>query len=130
MKPEKFGIAIDSEMSNWLLELAGITHRKRNAIVIRCLQIARQDLAPFEGPALKAVIRDPWEVVRQLPTLKRETERRTYSRLNSVAHLRLTSKDYVALRAFAEGHKTSISAALRQIVHRILATEKTLVKTK
>jgi hypothetical protein len=69
------------------------------------------------------VIKEPWEEVRQLPALRRQMEKRSHGRLSSVAGVRLTVADYVALRNFAKNNKTTISAGLRQIVHRILATE-------
>jgi hypothetical protein len=125
MRPEKFGIAIDSEMANWLWGITRLVHRKRNAVVVRLLQIARQDLAPFEGKALARVIKDPWQAVRDLPALRRQIEKRGHGHLASVAGVRLTVADYVALRDFAKNHNTTTSAGLRQIVHRILATETT-----
>lgn len=123
MRPEKFGIAVDSDLANYLWEVAGKVRMHRNAVVVRILQIGRADLAPFEGKVLKTIMREPWQKVSELPALRREMEKHSHARLSFVAGVRLTGPDYVALRSFAEEHETTISAGLRQIVHRILATE-------
>jgi hypothetical protein len=123
MRPEKFGIAIDQNLANWIWEVSRVAGKRRNAVVVRLLEIAQQDLASFEGKALARVIRDPWQAVKDLPALRRQIEKRGHGHLASVAGVRLTVADYVALRDFAKNHNTTTSAGLRQIVHRILATE-------
>jgi hypothetical protein len=122
-RPLKRGVAIPPDVADYAFELARICGVRENRVYVRLMQIGKQDLAPFEGNALATLIKDPWEVAKQLPSLKRQLEQRSHGRLNSIAALRLTVADYVALREFAKKHKTTISASLRQIVHRILATE-------
>lgn len=119
------GVRFNEETIAWIYDVhrkAGVSEAR---VIERVFQIGRQDLAPFEGKALVAVIKEPWEVAQQLPALRRQMEKRGHGRLSSVAGVRLTVADYVALRGFAKNHGTKVSAALRQIVHRILATEAT-----
>jgi hypothetical protein len=123
MRPEKFGIAIDQNLANWIWEVSRVAGKRRNAVIVRLLEIAQQDLAPFERKALARVIKDPWQTVKELPALRRQIEKRGHGQLAVVAGTRLTVADYAALRDFAKKYNTTTSAGLRQIVHRILATE-------
>ena len=56
MKPTKRGICIDNELANFVYELHRLTKTSENKMYLRMLQIARQDLAPFQGRALVAVL--------------------------------------------------------------------------
>lgn len=123
MKPTKRGICIDNELANYVYTLARAAHVSENQVYQRLLQIGRQDLAPFEGKALVAVIRDPWEAVQQLPALKRQLEKRSHGILAAPTATRLTVAENQAFRQFATRKKTTRSALQRDLVRRLLATE-------
>jgi len=124
MKPTKRGICIDNELANFVYELHRLAKISENKVYLRMLQIAKEDLAPFEGRGLVAVLVSPWETIRNLPALRRQMEKRSYGgKLRAVVGIRLTGADYVALRSFMQKHKTTISGGLREIVQRILTTE-------
>lgn len=123
MKPLKRGVTIPGDVANYAFEVARICGVLENRVYVRLLQIGHQDLTPFQGKALIRVIKDPWDVTKQLPALKRQVEKRDHGRLTTVIGTRLTLADSIALHEFLEEHKTTVSAGLRQLVHRVLATE-------
>lgn len=122
MRPEKFGIAIDQGLAYRILEISGTVHKNRNAVIVRVLQIGLEALAPFEGKALATVIKDPWELARQLPALRRQMEKRSHGLLVAPTATRLTMREKIALRTFAEKNNTTMSGIQRTALQRILAT--------
>jgi hypothetical protein len=123
MRPEKFGVAIDQGLAYRILEIAGVVHKRRNAVIVRMLEIAREDLAPFDDSGLRRLFAESWEKIRELPALRRQLERRSHSRLLSPTATRLTVSEKSALRELARKSKTTMSAIQRDVLQRILAAE-------
>lgn len=125
MRPWKRGFALPPELFEHVWEYHKIAGISLNAVGIRLLRIAIQDLVPFTGDraALKALLTDPWETIQQLPALKREMEKRAHGRLISVTATRITIPERNALGNLANEKHTTVSAIHRQALRRILATE-------
>lgn len=123
MKPEKKGYCFPPEVANFVWDLHKISGLNRNKVVIRLLEIARQDLAPFDDRGLRNVLRSPWGIVQNLPALKRQYERRSHGHLTSPTATRLTVAENRAFREFATKKNTTMSALQRDLVRRLLATE-------
>ena len=123
MRPEKFGIAIDHGLSYRVLEIMGIVRRNRNAVIVRMLEIAREDLAPFADAGLRRIFQSTWAEAQKLPALRRQIEKRGHGHLVSPTATRLTAREKDALRDLAKKHGTTMSAIQRQVLQRILATE-------
>jgi hypothetical protein len=96
----------------------------RNVVVTRALEIARQDLAPFDTPGLKRLFKAPWEQVRELPELTRQTGKRSHGHLTSVCAVRLTFAEHCALKKLTEKNRTTVSPYLREVIEGILARSK------
>jgi hypothetical protein len=122
MKPEKFGIAIDAELASYLWELSGLVRKHRNAVVVRMLEIAREDIAAFDGAGLRRLFNTPWQITRSIPTLRKQIEKRSHVHLTTTTATRLTMRDKLALRKLAERQRTSMSAIERAAVQKILAS--------
>ena len=123
MKPEKKGYCFPPAVANFVWDLHTITKLNRNKVVIRLLEIAKQDLAPFDESGLRNILTSPWNLVQDLPALKRQLERRSHGHLSSPTATRLTVAENRAFREFAMKKNTTMSALQRDLVRRLLATE-------
>ena len=86
------------------------------------LQIAEESLAAFDDSELRRVFREPWEVVKRLPRLRRQMTRRM-SHLVAVGTTRLTAQQKLALQQLAKKHRTTMSALQRRTIEELIARE-------
>jgi hypothetical protein len=92
----KRGIAFSTEMQTWIYQASRIAGVSENHVIVRMLQIAREDLAAFDDAGLRRIIREPWQIVKKLPALARRIQRRSHSHLSAVTATRLTVADKTA----------------------------------
>jgi hypothetical protein len=119
----KRGIAIKTEMQTEIYRMSRLADISENKVIVRMLQIAREDLAAFDDAGLKRILREPWETARKLPALARRIEKRSHSHLSAVTATRLTVADKHALRKLAEKHGTTMAGVQRQVLEGTLAKE-------
>jgi len=123
MKPTKRGICVDNELASWVYTLAKAAKISENKVYVRLLEIAREDLAPFDDAGLRRILTSAWQAIAKLPALRRQLERRSHSRLLSPTATRLTISEKSALKELARKNKTTMSAIQRDVLQRILAAE-------
>ena len=123
MGTAKRGIAIKTEMQTEIYRMSRLADISENKVIVRMLQIAREDLAAFDDAGLKRILREPWETARKLPALARRIEKRSHSHLSAVTATRLTVADKHALRKLAEKHGTTMAGVQRQVLEGTLAKE-------
>lgn len=112
-------------MQTWIYQahrLAGISESR---VILRMLQIAREDLAAFDDTGLKRILRAPWETARKVPSLARRIQKRSHSHLSAVTATRITVADMDALREFARKHRTTKAGVQRHLIERTIAKEAT-----
>jgi hypothetical protein len=119
----KRGVAFSTEMQTWIYQASRVAKVSENHVIVRMLQIAREDLAAFDDPALKRILSAPWETARKLPALARRIQRRSHSHLTAVTATRLTIADNHALRKLAEKHGTTMAGVQRQLLEATLTKE-------
>jgi hypothetical protein len=119
----KRGIAFSTEMQTWIYQASRVASVSENHVIVRMLQIAREDLAAFDDAGLRRILREPWQMVRKLPALARRIQRRSHSHLSAVTATRLTVADKHALRGLAKKHRTTMAGVQRQLLEGTLAKE-------
>jgi hypothetical protein len=119
----KRGIAIKTGMQTEIYRMSRLADISENKVIVRMLQIAREDLAAFDDTALKRMLREPWETTRKVPALAGRIKRRSHSRLSAVTATRLTVADKHALRELAKKHHTTMAGVQRQLLERTVAKE-------
>jgi len=110
-------------MQTWIYQAHRLADISESRVILRMLQIAREDLAAFDDTGLKRILREPWETTRQLPTLARRMQRRSHGRLAALTAVRLTIADKQALCEVARKEKTTVSAVHRQLIEGRLTRE-------
>lgn len=123
MGTAKRGIAIKTEMQTEIYRMSRLADISENKVIVRMLQIAREDLAAFDDAGLKRILREPWERARKLPALARRIQRRSHSHLSAVIATRITVAGKHALRKLAEKHGTTMAGVQRQVVEGTIAKE-------
>jgi len=123
MNPVKRGICISGEMATWIYSASRTAGLRENAVIVRMLRIAREDLAPFDDVALRRILREPWEIVQKMPAFVRRIQRRAQPRLRATASIRVTVAVKQALISLARKHHTTMSGVIRQLVEGTLAKE-------
>jgi len=119
----KRGIAFSTEMQTWIYQASRVASVSENHVIVRMLQIAREDLASFDDAGLRRILREPWQIVKKLPALARRIQRRSHSHLSAVAATRLTVADKYGLRELAKKHGTTMAGVQRQLLEGTLAKE-------
>ena len=119
------GVRFSTEMQTWIYQAHRLADISESRVILRMLQIAREDLAAFDDVGLKTILREPWENIRKLPALSRRIQRRSRSRLSVTTATRLTVADKYALRELAKKHRTTIAGLQRQLLERTIAKEAT-----
>jgi hypothetical protein len=119
----KRGIAIKTEMQTEIYRMSRLAGISENKVIVRMLQLAREDLAVFDDAGLRRILREPWETARKVPALARRIQRRSHSRLSAVTATRLTVTHEHALRELAKKHHTTKAGIQRQLVERIIAKQ-------
>jgi hypothetical protein len=119
----KRGIAIKQEMQTEIYRMSRLAGISENKVIVRMLQIAREDLAVFDNAGLRRILREPWQGVRKLPALSRRMQKRSHNRLSAVTATRLTVADKHALRELARKHNTTMAGVQRQLLERTVAKE-------
>ena len=94
-----------------------------NKVIVRLLQIAFENLNPFDDAGVKRILTEPWQVAKKIPALSRQIRKRDHGHLHAVTAARLSSAEKQALRDLARKNKTTMSALQRQAIERILAKE-------
>ncbi len=123
MGTAKRGIAIKTEMQTEIYRMSRLAGISENKVIVRMLQIAREDLAAFDDAGLRTLLREPWENVRKVPVLSRRMQKRSHSRLSAITATRLTVADKSALKELAKKHRTTMSGVQRQLLEGTLAKE-------
>ena len=123
MGTAKRGIAIKTEMQTEIYRMSRLADISENKVIVRMLQIAREDLAAFDDDGLKRILRAPWETARKLPALARRIQRRSHSHLSAVTATRLTVAHKHALRELAEKHGTTMAGVQRELLERTVSKE-------
>jgi hypothetical protein len=108
-------------MTNWIYEASRIAGLTQNRVIVRMLQIAREDLAAFDDVSLRRILGEPWHVVEKMPAFVRTVHRRTQSRLRARTSIRVTTAEKQALAELARKHRTTMSVILRQPLERTIA---------
>jgi hypothetical protein len=119
----KRGIAFSTEMQTWIYQASRVASVSENHVIVRMLQIAREDLAAFDDAGLRRILREPWEAARKVPALAHRIQRRSHSHLSAVTATRLTIADKHALRKLAEKHGTTMAGVQRQLLEGTLTEE-------
>ena len=94
-----------------------------NRVIVRMLQIAREDLGPFDDAGLRRILREPWEAARKRPSLVQRMRRRSKEHVRAVVAARVTSEDRTALFNVAKKEKTTVSALQRSMIEQVIAKE-------
>ena len=123
MNPLKRGVCIPREMATWIYSASRTADISENAVIIRMLRIAREDLAPFDDVALRRILREPWEEVQKMPAFVRRVQRRSQPRLRAKTTIRVTVAVKQALISLARKHHTTMSGIVRQLLEGTLAKE-------
>jgi hypothetical protein len=110
-------------MQTEIYRMSRLAKISENKVIVRMLQIAREDLAAFDDTGLKRILHEPWESVRKLPGLSRRMQKRTHSRLDAVTATRLTVADKYVLRELAKKHRTTMAGLQRQLLEGTIAKE-------
>jgi len=117
------GVRFSTEMQTWIYQAHRLADISESRVILRMLQIAREDLAAFDDAGLKRILREPWEAARKVPALTRRIQRRSHSHLSAVTATRLTIADKHALRKLAEKHGTTMAGVQRQLLEGTLTEE-------
>lgn len=125
MKCVKRGIAFSDEMQTWIYRVSRLAKISENRVIVRMLQIAREDVAPFDDAGLRRIFREPWETAKKYPALARQMRKRSHGHLHAVATTRLTAADKVAVCELAKEHRTTVSGLQRQLVEGFIARSST-----
>ena len=112
-------------MQTWIYQAHRIADISESRVILRLLQIAREDLAAFDDTTLKRILCEPWEAARKLPALTRRIQRRSHSHLSAVTATKLTVADKHALRELAKKHRTTMAGVQRQLLEGTIAKETT-----
>ena len=123
MRVVKRGIAFSTEMQTWIYQASRTAGVSENHVIVRMLQIAREDLAAFDDAGLRRILREPWQIVKKLPALAWRIQRRSHSHLSAVTATRLTVADKYGLRELAKKHGTTMAGVQRQLLEGTLAKE-------
>ena len=123
MGTAKRGIAIKTEMQTEIYRMSRLADISENRVIVRMLQIAREDLAAFDDAGLKRILREPWEKIRRLPALSRRMQKRSHGRLSAVTATRITVADKSALKELAKKHRTTMSGVHRQLLEGTITKE-------
>ena len=110
-------------MQTEIYRMSRLADISENKVIVRMLQIAREDLTAFDDAGLRRILREPWQMVRKLPALTRRIQRRSHSHLSAVTATRLTVADKHALRELARKHRTTMAGVQRQLLEGTLAKE-------
>jgi hypothetical protein len=116
----KRGIAIKSEMQTEIYRMSRLAGISENKVIVRMLQIAREDLAAFDDLGLKRILREPWHIARKYPGLGAQLRKRG-QRLPTKLEARLTSAQKMVVREIAKREKTTMSAVQRQAIDQVIA---------
>ena len=117
------GVRFSTEMQTWIYQAHRLADISESRVILRMLQIAREDLAAFDDAGLKRILREPWEAARKVPVLTHRIQRRSHSHLSAVTATRLTVADKHALRKLAEKHGTTMAGVQRQLLEGTLTEE-------
>jgi len=117
------GVRFSTEMQTWIYQAHRLADISESRVILRMLQIAREDLAAFDDAGLKRILREPWQMAKNLPALARPIQRRSHSRLSVVTATRLTVADMHAFREVAKKHRTTLAGIQRQLVEGTIAKE-------
>jgi hypothetical protein len=123
MNAVKRGICMSGEMATWIYSASRTAGVRENHVIVRMLQIAREDLAAFDDIALRRILRDPWHVVEKMPAFVRRVQRRTQPRLRAMTTIRVTVADKQAVIRLARKHHTTMSGVIRQLLEGTLTKE-------
>jgi hypothetical protein len=110
-------------MATWVYSASRKAGVRENRVIVRMLQIAREDLDDVDDDVLRRILREPWQGARELPALARRIQRRSHSHLSAVTATRLTVADKHALRGLARKHHTTMAGVQRQLLEGTLAKE-------
>lgn len=110
-------------MATWIYSAAGIGGVRQNRVIVRMLQIAREDLAAFDDASLRRILGEPWHMVQKMPSFVRRVQRRAQPRLRTRATIRVTIADKQALGELAKKNHTTMSVVLRQLLETTIAKE-------
>jgi hypothetical protein len=115
---------MSQEMATWIFSRAQVAGVSENRLINRMLQIAREDLGPFDDAGFKRIATQPWHLAKKIPALSRQVAKRDHGHLHAVTATRLSMQEKQALRDLAEKNKTTMSGLQRQVIERLLAKER------
>jgi hypothetical protein len=121
MNPVKRGICIDTELAVWIYHVSRLAKICENRVIVRMLEIAREDVAPFDEVGLRRIFREPWDRAMKVSALMRVMRKRSHGHLNAITATRLTLADKGALQEIATKQRTTVSALQRQLVESLTA---------
>lgn len=124
MNPIKRGVCMPAELGAWIYSTSRMAKVSENKVIVRMLEIAQEDVAPFDDAGLRRIFRDPWGMVKKYPALVRRIRKRSQARLSTTAATRLSLVDKTAFRELAKKQRTTVSAIQRQLVEGLVAREK------
>jgi hypothetical protein len=119
----KRGIAIKTEMQTEIYRMSRLADVSENKVIVRMLQIAREDLAAFDDIALRRILREPWQIVEKMPAFVRRVQRRGQPRLRATAAIRVTVAVKQAVIRLARKNHTTMSGVIRQLLEGTLTKE-------
>lgn len=114
---------LKGEMQTWIYEVARSAKVSENKVIVRMLQVAREDLAGLDLGTISRLLHVPWHEGKRLPALRERLYQHGDGRLSMVGILRLSVKQKQALRAFAKRKKMTMSGVYRAALEAVLAGE-------
>lgn len=115
------GVRFSVEMQTWIYQAHRVADISESRVILRMLQIAREDLAAFDDIGLRTVLREPWQNIRKLPALSRRMQKRSHGRLSAILATRLTVADKNAVKELAKKRRTTMSSVHRQLLQGTIA---------